>query len=145
VFTANGTYLLPMAFVEGSPTHPSYVAGHATVAGACVTVLKAFFNENFVLSNNVQADATGDTLIDYNGDLTIGGELNKLANNVAIGRDAAGVHYRQDGIQGLIAGEQQGLALLGETTKTYNEADIDGFTVTKFDGTTVSIKNGNIS
>lgn len=36
-------YLLPMAFPEGSPTHPAYGAGHATVAGACVTVLKAFF------------------------------------------------------------------------------------------------------
>lgn len=35
--------LLPMAFPEGSPMHPSYGAGHATVAGACVTVLKAFF------------------------------------------------------------------------------------------------------
>lgn len=145
VFSRHGTYLLPMAFVEGSPTHPSYVAGHATVAGACVTVLKAFFNEDFVLANNVQSDATGDTLIAYNGDLTVGGELNKLANNVAIGRDAAGVHYRQDGIQGLIAGEQQGLALLAETTKTYNEADFGGFTVTKFDGTTVLIKDGEIN
>ena len=36
--------LLPMAFQEGSPMHPAYGAGHATVAGACVTVLKAFFN-----------------------------------------------------------------------------------------------------
>ncbi|QFP77893.1 hypothetical protein [Deinococcus sp. AJ005] len=36
-------YLLPMAFPEGSPTHPAYGAGHATVAGACVTALKAFF------------------------------------------------------------------------------------------------------
>ena len=35
--------LLPMAFPEGSPMHPSYGAGHATVAGACVTILKAFF------------------------------------------------------------------------------------------------------
>ncbi|WP_068115555.1 vanadium-dependent haloperoxidase [Tropicimonas marinistellae] len=35
--------LLPMAFPEGSPMHPSYGAGHATVAGACVTVVKAFF------------------------------------------------------------------------------------------------------
>ena len=145
VFAANGTYLLPMAFVEGSPTHPSYVAGHATVAGACVTVLKAFFNEDYVLSSNVQADSSGDSLIAYNGNLTVGGELNKLANNVAIGRDAAGVHYRQDGIQGLVSGEQQGLALLAETTKTYNEADFGGFTVTKFDGTTVLIKDGVIS
>ncbi len=33
---------LPMAFQEGSPMHPSYGAGHATVAGACVTILKAY-------------------------------------------------------------------------------------------------------
>ncbi|MEO1306985.1 MAG: bromoperoxidase, partial [Pseudomonadota bacterium] len=31
--------LLPMAFQEGSPMHPTYGAGHATVAGACVTML----------------------------------------------------------------------------------------------------------
>lgn len=145
VFAANGTYLLPMAFVEGSPTHPSYVAGHATVAGACTTVLKAFFNENYVLDNNVQADATGDNLISYAGNLTVGDELNKLANNVSLGRDAAGVHYRQDGIQGLIAGEQQAIALLAEATKTYNEMDFNGFTLTKFDGTQITIKDGQIT
>lgn len=38
--TGNGTYLLPLAFPEGCPTHPAYGAGHATVAGACVTILK---------------------------------------------------------------------------------------------------------
>jgi len=32
-------HLLPMAFPEGSPIHPAYGAGHATVAGACVTIL----------------------------------------------------------------------------------------------------------
>ncbi len=32
------SYLLPQAFPEGSPTHPAYGAGHATVAGACTTV-----------------------------------------------------------------------------------------------------------
>ena len=36
--------LLPMAFAEGSPMHPSYGAGHATVAGACVTILKTLFD-----------------------------------------------------------------------------------------------------
>ncbi len=35
--------LLPLAFTAGSPAHPAYGAGHATVAGICVTVLKAFF------------------------------------------------------------------------------------------------------
>ena len=48
-----GTYLMPMAFPEGSPTHPSYTAGHATVAGACVTILKALFDENFEIQNPV--------------------------------------------------------------------------------------------
>lgn len=144
VFAANGTYLLPMAFPEGSPTHPSYVAGHACVAGACVTVLKAFFNENYVLTNNVQADATGDNLIPYTADLTLGGELNKLANNVSIGRDAAGVHYRQDGTEGIVAGEQQGIALLAETSETYNESDFGGFSLTKYDGTSILIKNGKV-
>jgi hypothetical protein len=44
--TPQGTHLLPMAFPEGSPTHPAYGPGHGTVAGACVTVLKAFFDES---------------------------------------------------------------------------------------------------
>lgn len=43
VLRENGSMLLPMAFTPGSPTHPAYGAGHATVAGACVTVLKAYF------------------------------------------------------------------------------------------------------
>jgi hypothetical protein len=46
-----GSYLLPQGFPEGSPLHPSYGAGHATVAGACVTILKAFFDEHFVITN----------------------------------------------------------------------------------------------
>lgn len=44
-----GSALLPQAFPEGAPTHPAYGAGHATVAGACVTILKAWFDESFVL------------------------------------------------------------------------------------------------
>src|SRR5262245_53724758 len=37
-----GTYLLPQAFPEGSPTHPCYPTGHGTVGGACITALKFF-------------------------------------------------------------------------------------------------------
>jgi hypothetical protein len=36
---------------------------------------------------------------------TVGGELNKLAANVALGRDTAGVHWRSDGVEGLNLGE----------------------------------------
>ncbi len=146
VFSQNGTYLLPQGFSEGSPTHPSYPAGHACVAGACVTALKAYFNEDYVLSDTVQADAEGLSLIPYNGQaLTVGGELNKLANNIALGRDAAGVHYRQDGIQGLQAGEQQAIAYIKDQSRTLKEANNDGFYLTKFDGTRINIKNGVVS
>jgi hypothetical protein len=43
------------AFPEGSPTHPAYGSAHATVAGACVTVLKEWFDESFVLADPVLA------------------------------------------------------------------------------------------
>jgi len=102
-------YLLPMAFPEGSPTHPSYPAGHATVAGACITVLKAWFNEDYPIQNPLIPSDDGTKLKQYNGpgknDLTLGGELNKLAANIAIGRNMAGVHYRSDYIQSVKLGE----------------------------------------
>lgn len=143
VRTTTGTFFLPQAFPEGSPTHPSYPAGHATIAGACATILKAFFEESMPYPNPVVASANGAQLLPYNGGLTIGGEINKLANNIALGRDWAGVHYRSDGVDGLAVGEQQAIGLLEDYSRTYNE-QFDGFTLTKFDGTTINIRNGAI-
>jgi len=117
-----GTYFLPQAFPEGSPTHPSYPAGHATIAGACSTVLKAFFEESLPIPNPVVATRNGDRLDSYNGTLTIGDEINKLANNVALGRDWAGVHYRSDGVDGLEVGEQQAIGLLQDYSRTLPRA-----------------------
>lgn len=137
-----GTYFLPMAYPEGSPTHPAYPAGHATVAGACATVLKAVFDENFVIPDPV-ISTNGMSLTSYNGDtLTLGGEFNKLASNIALGRDAAGVHYRSDGIEGLKVGEQQAIALLQDYSAALNE-EFGGFQFTKFDGTQITIVGGN--
>ena len=142
--TANGNSLLPLAFPEGSPTHPAYPAGHATVAGACCTILKASFNEDFEIEAPVEATADGSGLDPWTGQsLTLGNEINKLANNISIGRDAAGVHYRSDGVDGLTGGEQQAIGILQDYSRTYNE-DFDGFTFTRFDGTTVTIRNGNL-
>jgi len=39
------------------------------------------------------------------GPLTVGGELNKLAFNMAFGRDTAGVHFRRDELEGIVRGE----------------------------------------
>ncbi|MEO0436929.1 MAG: vanadium-dependent haloperoxidase [Pseudomonadota bacterium] len=146
VYDSNGTYLLPQAFIEGSPTHPSFPAGHACMAGSCVTVLKAYFNEDYVLPETVQADATGSNLLPYtDAALTVGNELNKLANNIALGRDAAGVHYRQDGIEGLRAGEQQAISLLQDQSRTFNEDDFEGFSLSSFDGTRINIRKGEVT
>ncbi|MFM8395184.1 MAG: vanadium-dependent haloperoxidase, partial [Acidobacteriota bacterium] len=92
-----GSCLLPMAYPEGSPTHPAYGSGHAVIAGACATVLKAWFKEDWVLPNPVVADRDGASLLSWRGEsLTLGGELNKLAANTSFGRNICGVHWRSD-------------------------------------------------
>jgi hypothetical protein len=135
-----GNALLPQAFPEGSPTHPAYGAGHATVAGACVTILKAWFDENFVIPNPVEPDTTGQVLVPYTGaeNLTVGGELNKIAANVALGRNTAGVHWRSDGTQSMLLGEAVAVSVLKDQKLSYNE-QFSGFTLTKFDGTTITV------
>ena len=137
-FQSHGTYLLPQAFAEGCPLHPSYGSGHATVAGACVTILKAWFDESFVLPAPVIADRTGLFLEPYTGaELTVGNELNKLAANVASGRNAAGIHYRSDYWESVRLGERIALTVLEEQRATYNEKCV--FTLTLFDGSTITV------
>jgi hypothetical protein len=142
VFAQNGTYLLPMAFPEGSPMHPSYGAGHATVAGACVTILKALFDESFPIANPVVAATDGLSVVPYTGpdagQITVGGELNKLAYNVAFGRNIAGVHWRSDGHESMLLGEEVAIEVLRDQRETYVES-FQGFTFTRFDGTTITI------
>jgi hypothetical protein len=141
-----GNALLPMAFPEGSPTHPAYGAGHATVAGACVTILKAWFNETTRLVDigltPLQPSDDGLSLVPYAGsdagDLTVGGELNKIASNVANGRNMAGVHWRSDANESLKLGEQIAIGILREQRACYNEV-FNGFSLTKFDGTTITV------
>jgi membrane-associated phospholipid phosphatase len=148
--TGAGTYLLPQALPEGSPMHPSYPAGHATVAGACATILKAFFDENADLTDPAStlptspsrlppafvADAAGTAPEQVR--LQVGGELNKLASNIALGRDGAGVHWRSDSTQGMALGESVVAGLLFEPAITFHELHALSFT-TFFTGETVTI------
>src|SRR5271167_238350 len=147
-----GTYLLPQAFPEGSPTHPCYPTGHGTVGGACIAALKFFFDGSQRIRPLLQAvgsdvyvpSADGLSLVPYTGadrdSLTINGELSKLAFNVTVGHGIhAGIHFRSSSLYSILLGEQVGLSVLNDRAKSYNEP----FTIqiTKFDGTTETISN----
>lgn len=143
-FNQYGTWLLSQAFPEGSPTHPSYPTGHGTVGGACITVLKFFFDGNFVIPNPVVSSDDGLTLLPYAGadagQLTVNGELNKLGHNVSFGHGIhAGIHWRSDTDVSLLLGEAVALAMLRDRASTYNEKF--SVSLTKFDGTTATISN----
>lgn len=148
------SFLLPMAFPEGSPMHPAYGAGHATVAGACVTILKAYFDHGWTPSSWIQntaglfpagtpiayeASRDGTTLqpMQLEEPLTVEGELNKLCANISIGRNWAGVHYYTDYIESIRMGERIAIGLLEEQKLTYPENF--SMTVPLFDGGAVRI------
>lgn len=164
----SANYLLPMAFPEGSPTHPAYGAGHATVAGACVTVLKAFFDmyaEDGVTERpwplpvyNVKFQPGSAPAGNQNegGELrqiapanashgyTVQGELDKLTMNIANARNMAGVHYYTDYYESLRLGERIAVGILEEQLSLYDEPVTMRFT--SFDGDDVRISsNGDLA
>jgi hypothetical protein len=141
------SHLLPQAYPEGAPTHPAYGAGHATGAGAMATILKAFFDETKSIENPVVASTDGLSLVAYGGEdagqMTVGYELNKLAGNIAIFRNAAGVHWRSDYTESLPFGEAIAIGLLQEMSLGFNEDDAF-FELTKFDGQKIRIFDGKV-
>ena len=147
-----GSYLVPQAFPEGSPTHPCYPTGHGTVAGACITVIKFFFDCSQTIRPLLAAagrdvvvpSSDGLALDTYTGgdrdNLDINGELSKLAHNISFGHGIhAGIHFRSSTYWSILLGEQVALSVLSDRAKSYNEP----FTIkiTKFDGTTATITN----
>jgi len=143
-FTRYNSYFLSQAFPEGSPTHPAYPTGHGAVAGACITVLKFFFDGNFKIPQPKVPSNDGKTLVDYTGtdagDLTVNGELNKLAHNISFGHGIhAGIHWRSDTHTSIELGEAVTLSVLQDRADTYNEKF--SVTLTKVDGTTATITN----
>lgn len=139
VRSRNGSRLLPLAYPEGCPAHPSFPAGHAVVAGACATVLKAYFDESFEFPATVEASADGLELIPRKGvRLSVGGEIDKLAANISFGRNFAGIHYRSDSVEGLRFGERLALDYLREL-KLAAPSDFAGWSVRTFDGKRVDI------
>lgn len=175
------TLFLPMAYTSGSPAHPAYGAGHATVAGICVTVLKAFFKtiddqgkpipltcmtepvpgclmerpNPYLPATPFKTYVTG---VDAGGKgirkeipatgMTIEGELNKLAMNVAMGRSMGGVHWRTDNTRSFMLGEAVAARILADVTEDLAEkAKFEFRTFSrKKDGNpkTVVIQNGKV-
>lgn len=142
------TRFLPQAFPEGSPTHPAYGAGHATLAGACVTILKAWFDSerNFQDFGKILIPtADGLNLVEdtSRSNSTVADELNKLASNVSIGRNIAGVHWRSDYTESIFLGEQVAIQILQDYGYTYNEKFL-GFRFRDFSGNLIQV-GGNRS
>ncbi len=140
----NGSFLLSQAFPEGSPAHPAYPTGHGTVAGACITVLKFFFDGDAPIPNPMVPAPDGLTLVPYtgadSGKMTVNGELHKLAHNISFGHGIhAGIHWRSDTDSSILLGEAAALSFLQDQAWTYKE-DF-AVTLTKVDGTPVTIKN----
>ena len=139
IFTLQGNYLLSQVYPEGCPCHPSYPAGHAVLGGALSTILKAFFNCDFVLPQSYVASADGLTLVPIPDKLTVGGELDKLASNCIEFRNSAGIHYRSDMVAGLLLGERVAIQVLQEMVYRYTEKV--SFQFKKRDGEAITISN----
>ena len=147
-----GSYLLPQAFPEGSPTHPCYPTGHGAVAGACITAIKFFYDGTQKIQPLLTAAGRdvvvpsddGLSLNTYTGSdsdsLDINGELSKLAFNISLGHGIhAGIHFRSSTFWSILLGEQIALSILNDRANSYDEPFT--MTITKFDGTSAKISN----
>jgi hypothetical protein len=147
IFGRNGSYFHPQAYPEGCPQHPSYAQGHGAIAGACAVILKSAFDGKtaFQSLNNGGIQTAADdglSLVAYTGSgsdqITVNGEINKLASNIGLARNFAGVHRRTDYSDGLKSGETVALSILADQRACFGE-EFSGFQITKFDGTTITV------
>ena len=150
----DGTWLLPIAYPEGSPTHPAYPGGHSAFIAAAATIAKAFFADGEFPHPKVPT-ADGQQLEHFRDEkLTIHGELNKLIANVTLFRDGAGMHWRTDGTAlgansdsrsdtgletgGNLLGEKMAISMLRDIKRTYRE-EVDRFEFQSINGESVEI------
>ena len=77
-------------------------------------------------------------LVDYTDQvpLTVLGELNKVASNVATGRNAAGVHWRTDFTGAITLGEEVAISILDEQNMSQPVVHLES---RRFDGTPTTI------
>jgi hypothetical protein len=145
-FAKYGSYFHAQAYPEGCPQHPSYAQGHGAIAGACATILKAAFDGSAAfasLGNGAiqMASSDGLSVAAYTGadagQITVNGEINKLASNIGMARNFAGVHWRTDYSDALKLGEAVALSILADQREMYGE-EFSGFAIRRFDGASVT-------
>jgi hypothetical protein len=139
-----GSYLLSQTFPEGSPAHPAYPTGHGTVGGACITVIKFFFDGDAVMPSPKVPSSDGLSLLPYSGadagEMKVSGELNKLARDITFGHGIhAGIHWRSDSDYSMLLGEAMAISILQGLAQSYREKFKISFT--KLDGSTAAIGN----
>lgn len=108
VFSRYGTYLLPTPQPSGAGLEPSYPPTSVIVTAGAATLMKAFFDEAYVLPDPVVPSADGRSLEPYQGSeaLTIGGELNKMVGNDAYARLWRTGHYRSCSVAAIQLGRR---------------------------------------
>jgi hypothetical protein len=148
-----GTRLLSQPFPEGSPTHPAYPTGHGTVGGACITVLKFFYDglakfaspvmptsDGLALAPWTGQPGTGAVPVGGPGDLDLNGELAKLSHNITFGHGLhGGIHWRSDSDSSMLLGEACAISFLDDLVCTYAEPVT--ITIKKLDGSPRTFTN----
>jgi hypothetical protein len=105
-------------------------------------VVKAFFDESYLIPDPMIASEDGLSLVPYTGSdagrLTLGSEMAKVSANAGIGRNFAGIHWRHDYQDSMRLGEAVAISVMRDQRHTYNEV-FSGLTFTRFDGTTITV------
>ena len=161
--------LMPLVYPEGSPTHPSCPAGHAVAGAAACALMKAYFDEDYLVRNmfpvvcvkssDYYSVASGVTTYDHDsattavvnlatGDeniITVGNELDKLTSNIAMGRNMAGIHYRRDAETSFMLGEQLAINMLQRKLNEWKTPKELYYQFTLRDGRSVKVTRKHIS
>ena len=102
------------------------------------------FDGSWVFPNPIVPTSDGTALVPYTGtdagQITLNGELNKLASNITFGHGIhAGIHWRTDSYNSMLLGEAYALTFLRDKASLYNEKF--SITITRLDGTPYTISN----